>query len=76
MYKNILHKGQVWTNFHEIRIKDGDICKYQYHIDIFFTTITIYGYDIDISHPLKTTYFQFVMEYTVTHVPNDYAFIT
>ncbi len=58
--------------------RDGDICKcqYRYHSDIFFTTISIYQYDIDISYPLKTAYFQFFMKYTVTHVPNDHAFIT
>ncbi len=34
-----------------------DICKYQYryYIDIFFMTILIYRYDIDISPTLKTT---------------------
>ncbi len=58
--------------------RDGDICKYQYryHIDIFFTIISIYRYDIDILHPLTTAYFQFFMRYTVTHVPNDHAFTT
>ncbi len=35
-----------------------------------------YRYDIDISHPLKTAYFQFFMRYTITHVPNDHALIT
>ncbi len=61
-----------------IFIRDGDICKYQYqyHIDIFFTKISIYRYDIDISLPLKTAYFQFLIKYTVTHVPNDHAFTT
>ncbi len=63
---------QSWSGM--VLSRDGDICKYQYryHIDIFFRR---YRY-IDISHPLKTTYFQFFMKYTVTHEPNDHAFIT
>ncbi len=35
-----------------------------------------YRYDIDVSDPLKTAYFQFFMKYTVTYVPNYQAFIT
>ncbi len=42
-------------------------------IAIFFSQWYRY---IDISHPLKTAYFQFFTKYTVTHVPNDHAFIT
>ncbi len=38
------------------------------NIDIFSTRISIYRYDIDISHQLKTACFQFFMKYTVTHL--------
>ncbi len=75
-----LQRHVTWISewIHFTLTRDGDICKHQnrYHIDIFFTMISIYRYDIDISHLLKKTYFKFFMKYTVTHVPNDHTRIT